>query len=69
MLGMIAPSAQGGQMKVTRREWMRQVAGSAAFAAMPRLLHSERVSEITVDNETITGADLEGSRCDARIAD
>lgn len=39
----------------TRREWMRQVASSAAFAAMPRLLHGAGPSQSTVDNGTITG--------------
>jgi len=43
-------------MRVTRRELMRQVAGSAVFAAMPRLLRGEGVSPSAVDNGTITGA-------------
>jgi endo-1,4-beta-xylanase len=41
---------------VTRRDWMRQVAGVTAFAAMQRRMRGEGFAAASVDNGDVTGA-------------
>jgi endo-1,4-beta-xylanase len=41
---------------VTRRDWMRQVAGVTAFAAMRRGMRGEGFASAAVDNGAVTGA-------------
>jgi endo-1,4-beta-xylanase len=43
-------------MGLTRRDWMKQVAGVAAFAGVPGWLRGEGFSKAAVDNAAITGA-------------
>src|SRR5580704_8504459 len=43
-------------MTVTRRDWMKQVAGVTAFAGVPGWLRGEGANGTAVDNAAITGA-------------
>ena len=56
MVGMILWAAKGEVRMLTRRDWMRQVAGVTAFAAIQRGIRGKGFAAASVDNGVVTGA-------------